>query len=132
MTLVGSKTDGRWTRRALAALAVTLVVLLAPPQAVAQDSRKGRIDVREGQVVLGGISEYARELVKARRIIFLGQGTALHAAMIGRTVRTLAGPARDYRLQLWCAPDAQHPLLRRLAEAYGLSLPFGGMCLVFQ
>ena len=44
---------------------------------------KGRIDVREGQVVLGGISEYARDLVKARRIIFLGQGTALHAAMIG-------------------------------------------------
>jgi len=44
---------------------------------------KGRMDVREGQVVLGGISEYARELVKARRIIFLGQGTALHAAMIG-------------------------------------------------
>ncbi len=44
---------------------------------------KGRVDVREGQVVLGGISEYARDLVKARRIIFLGQGTALHAAMIG-------------------------------------------------
>ena len=44
---------------------------------------KGRIDPREGQVVLGGISEYARDLVKARRVIFLGQGTALHAAMIG-------------------------------------------------
>jgi glucosamine--fructose-6-phosphate aminotransferase (isomerizing) len=44
---------------------------------------KGRVDIREGQVVLGGISEFARELVKARRIIFIGQGTALHAAMIG-------------------------------------------------
>jgi glucosamine--fructose-6-phosphate aminotransferase (isomerizing) len=44
---------------------------------------KGRIDPRDGQVVLGGISQYARDLVKSRRIIFLGQGTALHAAMIG-------------------------------------------------
>ncbi|MBT8484655.1 MAG: glutamine--fructose-6-phosphate transaminase (isomerizing) [Phycisphaerales bacterium] len=44
---------------------------------------KGRIDVRDGQVVLGGIAEHARSLVRARRIIFLGQGTALHAAMVG-------------------------------------------------
>ena len=34
----------------------------------------GMIDAREGQVVLGGISQYARELVKARRVILLGQG----------------------------------------------------------
>ena len=44
---------------------------------------RGRIDPREGQVVLGGIGEYARELVKARRVIFVGQGTAVHAAMVG-------------------------------------------------
>ncbi len=44
---------------------------------------KGRTDTREGQVVLGGIAEYARDLVKARRIIFVGQGTALHASMVG-------------------------------------------------
>jgi glutamine---fructose-6-phosphate transaminase (isomerizing) len=44
---------------------------------------KGRIDTRSGQVVLGGISQFARDLVKARRIIFVGQGTALHAAMVG-------------------------------------------------
>jgi len=44
---------------------------------------KGRTDPREGQVVLGGIAEHARDLVKARRVIFVGQGTALHAAMIG-------------------------------------------------
>ena len=44
---------------------------------------KGRIDTRAGQVVLGGISERQRELVKSRRIIFVGQGTALHAAMVG-------------------------------------------------
>ncbi len=44
---------------------------------------RGRIDPRQGQVVLGGIGEYARELVKARRVIFVGQGTAVHAAMVG-------------------------------------------------
>ncbi len=44
---------------------------------------KGRVDPREGQVVLGGISQYARDLVKAKRIVFVGQGTALHAAMVG-------------------------------------------------
>jgi len=44
---------------------------------------KGRIDTRSGQVVLGGISNFSRDLVKARRIIFVGQGTALHAALVG-------------------------------------------------
>ncbi len=44
---------------------------------------RGRIDPLQGQVVLGGIGEYARELVKARRVIFVGQGTAVHAAMVG-------------------------------------------------
>jgi len=49
-------------------------------------SLKGRTDIREGQVVLGGIAEYARELVKAKRIIMVGQGTALHAAMVGEYI----------------------------------------------
>jgi glucosamine--fructose-6-phosphate aminotransferase (isomerizing) len=44
---------------------------------------RGRVDAREGKVVLGGIAQYARELVKARRIVFVGQGTAFHAAMVG-------------------------------------------------
>jgi glucosamine--fructose-6-phosphate aminotransferase (isomerizing) len=44
---------------------------------------KGRIDTRAGQVVLGGIAQFQRELVKARRIIFVGQGTALNAALVG-------------------------------------------------
>lgn len=47
---------------------------------------KGRIDTREGQVVLGGVSQYVRELVRARRIVFLGQGTALHAGMISEYI----------------------------------------------
>jgi glucosamine--fructose-6-phosphate aminotransferase (isomerizing) len=44
---------------------------------------RGRINPREGQVILGGIAQYARDLVKARRIILVGQGTAMHAAMVG-------------------------------------------------
>jgi len=44
---------------------------------------KGRVSTRDGQVILGGVSEYARDLVKAKRLILLGQGTALHAGMIG-------------------------------------------------
>ena len=46
-------------------------------------SLQGRLDLRDGKVVLGGISEYARELATAKRVVFVGQGTALHAAMIG-------------------------------------------------
>ena len=55
------------------------------PHALRQALR-GRIDQRSGSVVLGGVSEYARDLAKAKRIVFVGQGTALHAAMIGEYV----------------------------------------------
>ncbi len=44
---------------------------------------QGRIDHRAGQVVLGGVSDFGRDLAKAKRIVFVGQGTALNAAMIG-------------------------------------------------
>ncbi len=44
----------------------------------------GRMDLREGRVVLGGLMTFAKDLVKARRVILTAQGTALHAAMIGR------------------------------------------------
>ncbi len=47
---------------------------------------KGRIDIRDAHVVLGGIADFARELVRAQRIVFVGQGTALHAAMVGEYV----------------------------------------------
>ncbi len=48
-----------------------------------RNTLRGRIDQREGRVVLGGVGEFARELVKARRFILAAQGTALHAATIG-------------------------------------------------
>ena len=44
---------------------------------------RGRADAREGRIVLGGVSNYTRELVKARRFILTGQGTAWHAALVG-------------------------------------------------
>ncbi|MCH2152401.1 MAG: glutamine--fructose-6-phosphate transaminase (isomerizing) [Phycisphaerales bacterium] len=52
------------------------------PQAIEQ-CLKGRLSPHEGRVVLGGLAEYVRELGRAHRVIFLGQGTALHAGMIG-------------------------------------------------
>ena len=55
--------------------------ILEQPQALRLCLR-GRIDPRDGQVVLGGIAEYARDLVKAKRIILVGQGTAFHSAMV--------------------------------------------------
>ena len=44
---------------------------------------RGRIDLREGRVVLGGLSEQARAITRARRMILTGQGTAFHAGLIG-------------------------------------------------
>src|SRR5262245_20775588 len=44
---------------------------------------RGRAEQREGRIVLGGIAPLTRELVKARRFILTGQGTAWHAALVG-------------------------------------------------
>ena len=52
------------------------------PEALRMTMR-GRLNEREGRVVLGGIQELARDLVRARRFVLTGQGTAYHAAMIG-------------------------------------------------
>jgi glucosamine--fructose-6-phosphate aminotransferase (isomerizing) len=49
-----------------------------------QASMSGRMDTREGRVVLGGLSAFGKELTRSRRVILTAQGTALHAAMIGR------------------------------------------------
>ena len=43
----------------------------------------GRIDPREGRVVLGGIAHCGRDLVRAKRYLFTAQGTAYHAGLIG-------------------------------------------------
>ncbi|HEV8378983.1 MAG TPA: glutamine--fructose-6-phosphate transaminase (isomerizing), partial [Tepidisphaeraceae bacterium] len=44
---------------------------------------RGRAEAREGRIVLGGIADHTRELVRARRFILTGQGTAWHAALVG-------------------------------------------------
>jgi glucosamine--fructose-6-phosphate aminotransferase (isomerizing) len=44
---------------------------------------RGRIDVRDGRVILGGLAEHAKQLTNVKRIVLTAQGTALHAAMIG-------------------------------------------------
>jgi len=53
------------------------------PSAI-RNCTSGRINREEGRVVLGGLANYAKELTRARRFILTAQGTALHAAMIGR------------------------------------------------
>ncbi|MDP7008025.1 MAG: glutamine--fructose-6-phosphate transaminase (isomerizing) [Phycisphaerales bacterium] len=53
---------------------------------------QGRVDPIKGTITLGGVAELADELVKAKRLLLLGQGTALHAAMIGEYLfESLAG-----------------------------------------
>ena len=44
---------------------------------------RGRLDARDGKVVLGGLADHAKELTKLRHVVLTAQGTALHAAMIG-------------------------------------------------
>jgi glucosamine--fructose-6-phosphate aminotransferase (isomerizing) len=44
----------------------------------------GRINAEDGKVVLGGVANLAKELTRAKRVVLTAQGTALHAAMIGR------------------------------------------------
>ncbi len=48
-----------------------------------RNTLRGRLETREGRVVLGGVARLDKELTRVRRVILTGQGTALHAAMIG-------------------------------------------------
>ena len=44
---------------------------------------RGRIDLEEDRVVLGGLTNVSRELIRAKRIILAACGTAWHAGLIG-------------------------------------------------
>jgi len=48
-----------------------------------QNVLRGRVDLREGRVHLGGLKEHARDLVRAHRLIITGCGTAWHAGLVG-------------------------------------------------
>lgn len=44
---------------------------------------RGRIDISEGAIHLGGLVDCTRELTRAKRFIMTGCGTAWHAALVG-------------------------------------------------
>lgn len=44
---------------------------------------QGRIDLDGDRIVLGGVADLAEPIASVRRVLLLGQGTALHAAMVG-------------------------------------------------
>jgi glucosamine--fructose-6-phosphate aminotransferase (isomerizing) len=52
------------------------------PSAV-RNCLRGRVEQKEGRIVLGGIADKARDLARARRFILTGQGTAWHAGLVG-------------------------------------------------
>lgn len=56
--------------------------IMEQPESIAT-CLKGRIDLRDGRVVLGGLTNLTRDLVRARKFILTAQGTAYHAALVG-------------------------------------------------
>jgi len=48
-----------------------------------RNALRGRLDLREGQVRLGGLKALEREIVRCRRLVLTGCGTAWHAGLIG-------------------------------------------------
>ncbi len=52
------------------------------PQAV-QNCIRGRVEQKENRIVLGGLANFNKELLRARRFILTGQGTAWHAGLVG-------------------------------------------------
>jgi glucosamine--fructose-6-phosphate aminotransferase (isomerizing) len=48
-----------------------------------RDSMRGRLNMEQGSVLLGGIEEYTRKLLNTKRIIMIGCGTSWHAALVG-------------------------------------------------
>jgi len=44
---------------------------------------RGRCEQKEGRIVFGGLSDHVKELIRAKRYILTGQGTAWHAGLVG-------------------------------------------------
>jgi len=53
------------------------------PESV-RNALRGRLNLRETKVQLGGLDNVLRELVRTRRIVLLGCGTAWHAGLVGQ------------------------------------------------
>ncbi len=47
------------------------------------DSMRGRLNVKEGIIRLGGISDYEQKMANAKRIIIVACGTSWHAGLVG-------------------------------------------------
>jgi glucosamine--fructose-6-phosphate aminotransferase (isomerizing) len=56
--------------------------IMEQPQAM-MDCMRGRVNLAEGRIHLGGLVNLARELVRTKRIIITGCGTAWHAGLVG-------------------------------------------------
>ena len=56
--------------------------IMEQPDAL-ETALRGRLDLREGRVYLGGIKDHARDMVRARRMIITACGTAWHAGLVG-------------------------------------------------
>src|SRR4029078_1357634 len=52
------------------------------PSAV-RNCLRGRVEQKEGRIVLGGISAKGRDRARARRVILTGPGPAWHAGLVG-------------------------------------------------
>ena len=48
-----------------------------------RDSMRGRLNLAQGEIVLGGIKDYEQKFVNAKRILIVGCGTSWHAGMVG-------------------------------------------------
>ena len=48
-----------------------------------EDCMRGRIDIKQADVRLGGLTDCARELIRAKRFILTACGTAWHAGLVG-------------------------------------------------
>jgi len=48
-----------------------------------RDSMRGRLNMEQGLVVLGGMQDYTRKLMNARRVIIVACGTSWHAGLVG-------------------------------------------------
>ena len=46
------------------------------------DSMRGRVNVEQGKIVLGGFVEHEQKLINAKRIIIIGCGTSWHAGLV--------------------------------------------------
>ena len=56
--------------------------ILEQPRAM-EDCMRGRVNLSESRVYLGGLRNLARELVRTKRFVIIGCGTAWHAGLVG-------------------------------------------------